>query len=300
MTGLNDAMMRRLLPRGAAGLALTTLGFVALSAPASASTPSDMHYGWWTQAAAGGLGGAIAPDVPADGLLVQNSPSAPVAMAAISFSVPDGGTATIKLDTAGHPVMTQPPQACLLTSPFTPSEGGAWTDRPTYDCKAPLAGQASGTSITFAATSLARGGRVAVAILAVGAGDRIAFAKPVVDIQAPPPQQAVAPEPVPQPGGVVDTGATVPPIPAPAFVPGVINVGPPPAPTSAVAPPPVAAVPNTLPRVITRATPSSLRGKVGTYLGMALLLAAIVYWADGFGVIALRTGGRSSLKASPG
>ena len=251
MTGLNGAMVRRVFPRGAAGLVLTTIGLLLLSQPAAAIAPADLHYGWWTQAAAGGLGGAIAPDVPADGLLIQNSPSGPVALAAISFSVPDGGTATIKLDTAGQPVMTQPPQACLLTSPFTPVEGGAWTDRPTYDCKAPVTGQAAGASVTFAPTSLARGGRVAVAILAVGAGDRIAFAKPVVEIQAPPPQQTAAQEPVPQPGGVADTGAVVPPIPAPAVVPGVINPAPAPAPTSAAAPPPVAAVPNPLPRAIT-------------------------------------------------
>src|SRR6476661_7128169 len=127
-----DMSMRRLDPRPVTVavllLALSVTGQLVTSTSASAEAP--VAYGWWSQSILGAGPSPAPPDVPADGMFVQNFPSGPGAVSALEFRLPSGGAATVTLRVTGTPIITQPPVACPATSRFDAAQNGAWSAHP--------------------------------------------------------------------------------------------------------------------------------------------------------------------------
>jgi hypothetical protein len=291
------------------GIAVTvTVGFLSaltvirpLSAAADSVAPSV--YGWWSQSSVNGTD-PTARDVPPDGMLVQNGPSAPspgalpqpgapppspLAVSALQFSLaPTAGAGTLTLSITGQAVITQPPLVYRATNTFTAAEGGSWSAAPGYDSSHPIIGvvNAASTEVQFTVASLATTGSLAVVVLAGGAADRIAFTKPGPDSLSEtvaPPVAGVTP-----PASVTAPTRLPPPISVPLPIPG--PGVPPPATTNpgVAALPPPARAPVADSGTATVGPPSSGRAVLGP-LAVALLVLAILYWTDGFGALRLRT-----------
>jgi hypothetical protein len=176
--------LRRLLPGTSAALGLVAATLMLLPGPAGANGPTK--YGWWYEAN-GGLPVAppAPPQVPSDGLYIENGFSGPTAISALTFTVPSGaalGPMTLKI--AGTPTMTQAPIACAVSpasAGYQSAEDGSWKDRPSFDCKkAQSAGAVDSgrTTVAFNVDSFLANGTVAVVILAGGSADRVALQKP--------------------------------------------------------------------------------------------------------------------------
>jgi hypothetical protein len=294
------------------------LGVVALAAWLSAPAPRSWAaaptvYGWWNEANAGlPVPPPAPPGVPADGLYVANGVSGPTAIAALTIAVPSGAAmGPLVLHVSGSPLMVQPPVACPLRGPFKPAEGGAWSDRPTYDCnQAQKVGtvDSAKTKVSFDASPFLRDGAVAIAILAGGPTDQVAFSKPGPDTLP------ISTEPGATPGGTpspVDSGS-------PAIVPPGFSqptdTAPLPFPGESATPPalatpgnsPVAAGPTAQPAVVpgsrsavparaVSAAPSGWRARAGEILGAAAIILALIAWSEGYGLL----GGRVPSLASP-
>jgi hypothetical protein len=297
------------------------LGLVAVAVAAAAtllaSAPSGWAdapsaYGWWNEANAGlPVPPPAPPSVPPDGLYVANGISGPTAIAALTVPVPSGAAmGPLVLHVAGSPLMTQPPVACPLRSSFKPAEGGAWTDRPTYDCaQAQKVGSVDSakTTVTFDASPFLRGGAVAVAILAGGPTDQVAFVKPgtdtlatsnvpgavpAADVPAPPPADAASPLGSEAASALpaLDTGAAsaLPPLAGPVAPGSLPSVAPSRGGTAATG--------GTFSQVGTvGSSHSGWRSRVGGVLGGIAVLLALVAWNEGYGLL----GGRVRNLASP-
>lgn len=290
-----------------------TLGLVSVitvcsisGSAAGADTP--LTYGWWSQINQGAIAAPPPPDVPADGMFAENSPGGPLAYSALTFIIPAGSTsATLTLGLTGSPVVTQAPEACLATSSFDQTENGPWSARPSYDCTADVFGatDSNDTTVTFPLISLVRGGELSVVILATGQADRFAMSAPsataltVTSPASSPPTSGPTPsdlsQGIVQPGPVTpaEIGSTsspfgIPPSAAPLpsasiTVPTSSTAGQ--APTLA---PTQAAIPSVAGTVTPKAR-SSWSTEAFSVAGLAMLLIAIVYWADGFGAFPLRS-----------
>jgi hypothetical protein len=215
------------------------------------------------------------------------------------------------LHVAGSPLMTQPPLACPLRSPFKPAEGGTWTDRPTYDCaQAQKVGtvDAAKTSVSFDASPFLRDGAVAVVILAGGPTDQVAFAKPgpdtlatstvpgafpAAEVPSAPPADAASPASGAaafSPPPAVDSGAASLPAVAGPAASGSLPSG---APTAGRAAPSAGGAFSQVGTVASH--PSGWRSRVGGVLGVIAVLLALVAWNEGYGLL----GGRVGSLASP-
>ena len=307
--------MTRLRPRllGLAAAATAAAAAMMATAPTGwADAPSA--YGWWYEANAGlPVPSPAPPSVPPDGLYVANGVSGPAAIAALTVPVPPGAAmGPLVLHVAGSPLMTQPPVACPLRSSFKPAEGGAWADRPTYDCMHAMkigSVDSAKTTVSFDASPFLRDGVVAVAILAGGPTDQVAFAKPGpgtlatsnvagADPGAAIPRPASA-DATSQAGGAagvltpptVDTSLAASPlaVPAPAFgsVPPSVSAG------SKGAT--LATGSATRELGARSASHSGWRSRVGGVLGVAAVLLALLAWNEGYGLL----GGRVRSLASP-
>lgn len=82
------------------------------------------------------------------------------------------------------------------------------------------------------------------------------------------------------PGGSFVPPAYTPPAANPVFVPGVLDPAPQQPSVVALVPPP---------QNVVGAAVSDLRRRLGTMLGVALLLLSILYWSDGLGMVPLRS-----------
>ena len=285
-----------------------------VSAPSGwADAPSA--YGWWYEANAGlPVPPPAPPSAPSDGMYIANDVSGPEAIAALSIPVPSGaGMGPLVLHIAGSPLMSQPPVACPLRSAFKSTEEGAWSDRPTYDCaQAQKVGSvdAAKTTVTFDASPFLRAGAVGVVILAGGPTDQVAFNKPGPDTLPVSAAPGASPGVVPP---AADAGAAAAPGAADAgayAAPGFIAT---PFPASSAGPqvaatpgdsaaaaigiaPRGAGTPSGLGTVGAVATKrSGWRVSVGELLGVAAILAALVAWTEGYGLL----GGRVRSLASP-
>lgn len=260
-----------------------------LVAPLATEAAAPSIYGWWSQASVGGVGSTTQPDVPADGMLVQNAPAGAIAISALQFSLQQGATVgQLTLNITGQPVITAPPIACPATTAFKAAEGGPWSDHPSYDCTASVTGSvnAASTEVQFQVTKLVLGQSLSLVVLAGGSADRIAFTKPGPDALAET-NGALAPPS----DAVTNPSVFVPP--AQAIVPQFPITPPQGNPVPAAAPP-VAALPAPPrpPAVLAAgavAQPQSFRQNVINGLALALILLAILYWSDGFGAWRIRT-----------
>jgi hypothetical protein len=264
-------------------------------APAWAAAPAT--YGWWTQTSIGGAGQSTQPDVPADGMLVQNGPTGPVAVSALSFTVPTGSEpGKLTLSVSGQAVITQPPIACPATTPVKSAEGGPWSDRPGYDCSHPIAGSinAASTEVQFTVGKLVQSQTLAVVIVAGGATDRVAFNKPGADALSETSGTSGAPAAASNPAPQTDfqppaAAAPVQQAPFPQF-PNVPAAAAPAAGNPAV----VAVAPPARPPAVTAAggggtaQAQSVKHDLANVVLLPVLLLALLYWTDGFGAFGLR------------
>jgi hypothetical protein len=294
--------------------AVAAVGGFVVSAPSGwADAPSA--YGWWYAANAGlPVAPPAPPSVPADGMYVANDVSGPAAIAALSVPVPSGaGMGPLVLHIAGTPLMSQPPVACPLRSAIKPAEAGAWSDRPMYDCaQAQKVGSvdAAKTTVTFDASPFLRDGAVGVVILAGGPTDQVAFNKPGSDTLsvstvpgAVPAGPAVGPSDAASFAGPAAGNDVAPSAPALGATPySGLDLGPPasaasPAGPSAAAAPGAVGAPNGgfAPTTTAWSKPSGWRARTGGLLGVAAVLAALVAWTEGYGIL----GGRVRSLASP-
>ena len=128
--------MRRVL--GVASLVLGTtvlvLGFAIT--PAHGEAPDQS--GWWFELKTKAVPVAppAPPNVPADGLYVQQGPEGTEAFSALRYVLPEGASATLTLTAAQGSTTTlgAPLQACATTTTWTPPlpAPGYWEDRPSY------------------------------------------------------------------------------------------------------------------------------------------------------------------------
>src|SRR3954453_21327696 len=169
----------------AVGLVASATAFGVLASSRAAHADAPFLQGWWTASNPGHL--PVKPSdplVPATGLLVQGGPSAPSAYAALSYEL-DSGVAAGKLTLAVAPNSASTPgaslQLCPLTSStFSPEQGGAMADAPTYDCKTKVSGGPNddGTAYEFTVSSLASSDALAIAILPVDPTTRVVLSQP--------------------------------------------------------------------------------------------------------------------------
>jgi hypothetical protein len=298
-----------------------TLLVLVLAPSARANAP--VKDGWWTETNTGLGVSAVPAQVPAGGLYVENGFNGPVAISALSFDVPAGATVgQMTLAVTGNPVLTSPPVACELTTTgeaFKPAEGGKWSDRPAYDCsqgKVTATVASNKSSVTFAVGALLHNGVIAVAVLAGGPADQIAFAKPgssTLAVSQAGSATAGAPAPPPVP--------SVPPTAPPAFIPGTAVSTPPsnpitspattssasgpslasPAPsnasTSSAAPAPAGNAAAGVRSSLARST-SSNAGKAGAILGAIGLVGLLVAYTEGYGLLGGRIRPLARLQSS--
>jgi hypothetical protein len=161
------------------GLSIAVGLLVALAAAPRADAAASVEAGWWTAAPI-----ALAPDAPADGLVVQGSPdpAQPLSYAAIAYELAPGeGPLSLTLTVAAGSAST--PNAslalCPLTGSFIPSNGGPMADAPTYDCATRVtASPTEGPTYQFDVTGLHALGALSLAVVPAGATDRVVLAKP--------------------------------------------------------------------------------------------------------------------------
>ena len=328
-------MASRRLALSAAAAVLAGASLWLWTAPAKAAAPSKD--GWWTVTNSGLGFTPPAPQVPSGGLYIENGFTGPTAISALTFEVqPGSAVGTITLKISGNPVITSPPVACPITAAgqnYQPAQGGAWSDRPAYDCtKSQVTGTVSSdqTTVTFDGAPLLANGTVAAVILAGGQPDRVAFDAPGPETLAVTPSGSgssvnEAPSALPsgEPAGTPVGIGGAPSTAGSATGPGTSGNGLLPLQSSpgvspalaqpqvpgnsaATAPSPRggagsgsrgagSAVHNT---TTISATASPLRKDVAEVIGIAALLAALVAYSEGFGLLGGRIGGRVGVRRS--
>jgi hypothetical protein len=304
--------LRRVLPGASAALGVVAVTLILLPGPAAANGPAK--YGWWYEANSGlPVAPPPPPQVPSDGLYIENGFSGPTAISALTFTVPSGaalGPMTLKI--AGTPTITQAPIACALSpvsAGYQPAEDGSWKDRPSFDCKkAQSAGAVDSgrTTVTFNVDPFLANGTVAVVILAGGSADRVALQKPdagAVQVTTGDSGAGVPSNPAVSDNSGQTSGLTAQPSPAAGGVPlplidtGAGGDGPGPSPATATAGPaggPPAATPSgpgslsgspssPLSRPVSATTRQSWRTQLAMASGSIAVLLALVAWTLGYG-----------------
>jgi hypothetical protein len=285
----------------AACIALALLALVAAPAsPASAEAPTAV--GWWSQTSAL----PPPPDVSSDGLYVQGGPGGPVAISALRFALPSGETpTTLVLVPNGVASPTATVQVCPLQPDgvqFTPAQNGAWTDAPAYDCEGDNAvvgkADAAGT-LTFDVAALARGGTLAVAVVATGPSDRVPIAKPDASALSTSPSATASSaetdtgstsSPADSSAGATDAGTSVSTgsgsVALPPVSPPNLN-----APDASTSTPSASAVTDTgsngpdHPLAVVGASSNDLATRLGGLAAVAILIAALIAYSLGYGLL---------------
>jgi len=300
-------------------LALGAVGVAVLSSAwTGASADPPAKYGWWAATNAGApVSPPPPPDVPDKGMYVENGFAGPTAISALSFSVPTGATVgNLSLVATGNPVMTSAPTACVTTaegSSFQSAQNGAWSDAPAYDCGAGKADGsigADGKTVTFAVAPLVRNGTLDVVILATGQADRIPFEPPgdsALAVSAPATGGSVGAAGSgglfgPAAGAGTSSGSTtggqVPAAPPPPQSDVTTNAAPDAGVAPSLASPQPSGPANTMPtgtRSAAASTGAGGRHTVATVLGLIAVVAALVFWSEGFGLL----GGRTATLSAP-
>jgi hypothetical protein len=186
----------------------------------------------------------------------------------------------------------------LLEPDFASTQGGPLADAPAYDCAKPVpATVASDGSFLFDGSTLVRDGVLAVAILATGPTDRVPLIRPGDDsltvTPAPPPGPAPPAVPDYTPGAAstgaqtsADAGVATPAFSSPSFLSDAAPALPPGgSPPAAAARP--AQQPAVAPRFATTAAsrPDDFAAKLGRVLALAIVVAALLAYARGHGVL---------------
>lgn len=269
-------------------------------AAASGFALEPARSGGGNAANAGPVAAPSPPDVPSDGLYVAGGPSGPQALAAIVYELPPGSIATtVTLETAGLSPRVDGLRACALkpeSLQFKPATNGAWADHPEYDCdKVAVEVTLAETKLEFPATALSTDGLVAFALVP-DVGDRVSFNRPGTgSLQfKPDPGSSSGIEPTPATEGFVAPAGTGEP-----FASNAAEAGPLPVASGSdlVALPAPEVDPNppaeeaSAPRFEgPDLTGTSWRTRIGGALGLGLILAVLVFYSQGRGLLGARMG----------
>ena len=251
-------MSRRIATGLVGSLALALGGVLIAGTGAAAQAPAAT--GWWSFASRAGQQAPPPPDMGAGDLLVQGGdlggaapdlglPTAPTAVAALRFSVPDGATVgPLTLPVGDGPQAADVRAYPVRKDDWKPSDGGPLTDAPQPDERRYSAGVLDGAQLVFRDIGrlVSPDGRLSV-VLMPGAADRVVVKKPTAgalsvtgaggDGFAAPASSSGGAVAAPVTGGDVGTGA------APAPQLGSATVAAPPD-AGAVVPPAVATGPD--------------------------------------------------------
>lgn len=185
----------RFLSAGACAVAAV----VGHAGPGYAATAVEV--GWWRSSPL-----VVAPDAPADALVVQGGVAGAMAYGAVRYTLsPDEvpQSLTVRLAPGALSTPTTTLVLCPLTEPITPVAGGQMADAPAFDCtsavEAPRSGD--GTSYRFDVAPLVRDGELAVAILPTAPTDRVVLAPPGIDALATDDPAGAPPDATPSPAG---------------------------------------------------------------------------------------------------
>lgn len=266
-------------------LALLLAAWCSVAATGGAQADAPVRQGWWS------FTGSMltAPDVPADGLVVQGAADNPDAVAALVYPVPEdvlAATLTLQVAPQSGTVPGSIIKACPLTNlTFVPAQGGALADAPAWSCEDSVAGTSDtdSASYVFSVGPLIRSGHLGVALVGSSVGDRVVFAHPggsslttVASEPAPvvPAPSSVAPSQGPAPGVSPPLRSLDPPLlPAPALTPPTVTG---PAPQLGPLPPAAEDSPATGAEPVTAGAALSSPSASGDgALVMALLLTAL-------------------------
>ena len=246
--------MSRRVAAGLLGSVALALGGVLVAGSGAAAQAPDAT-GWWSFASRAGQQAPPPPDMQEGDLLVQGGdlggaapdlglPTAPTAVAALRFTVPDGATVGPLSLAVGDGAQAADVRAYpVKNDDWKPSQGGPLADAPEASPQRYSSGVLDGAQLVFRdiARLLSDEGRLSV-VLIPGAMDRVVIKKPTTGALAVTAEDAesggfVAPPPSSSDGGAaapvtdggeIGTGAAPPPalgsasIPAPPADGGVV------------------------------------------------------------------------------
>jgi len=304
------------------GAGLSLVG--ALSSTAYADGPQRVGW-WNAASSSGGPTGAAtapSPTTPAGGIRVASGPTAAaaptvllpsqvpqnaqiLAYGAVLYGLPEGATATLRLKIAGSPQGTPQVVACpTANTTWTAGDDQPSSAEPAYDCTTQhFSGtvSADGTAITFKVRAQYETAPDLLSLAIVpdtgntalptgGSPFAVDFAPPdASSLTAVAGSEATSPEPLPAANfALPSNGPTVAGIGQPLGLPSVGLPTPPTPPPSAVSTPaPQPKSPAVAPARSAPATSvaDSVKAKLASALGKATLLAAIVVWALGYGLL---------------
>jgi hypothetical protein len=257
---------------------------------------APVRVGWWNSVSAGG-NAAPSPTTPAGGMHIASGPSAPLAYGALLYPVPQAASGQLELSITGAQGTV-----ALVACPTKSANWAAGDDQasdtgPVYDCGTfhfPGSVSSDGTSVTFSVNALIEPtpGMLSLAIVP----DPSASAPFSVDIDKPGPQSLSVTSPPPPTTTVPPTTtgpaygqapAAAPAAGAPLGLPRTTQTAPQ---TTTVAPPgsapqvasnqPANAAP-----VPTASTRNSARATEGSIFGALALVAALLFWGLGRGLL---------------
>lgn len=271
-----------------------------LALPTLASADAPVVTGWWSQArpTAPAVGAVPAdPTYTDDGTLaVRNTPAGPAAIAALHYSEDGASAGKLSLQIASDTVVEAPQLvACPTTSSWSAGGNQAWDQAPTYDCGKKIAGQVSGSTVTWTLDERVQDGPGSFDVVILPDPSyttpfSLTFAKPGADsFAATSTDSGVTVPSTPVGAGAVPTaGGSAAAAPGPAALPAlssgtsfgsVAGAGVPPsvaAPDTVVAPP--AGAPVVAPRTRTVAADGNSDGRrLG--IGLIALVAVMILWA---------------------
>ena len=296
-----------------AGIALITFGLL----PQGVSADTPQRVGWWNAASANGTA-APSPTTPAGGMRVAAgplvsglpvaAPQAPVILAygAVLYGLGEGHTATLRLKIAGTAQGTPQLAACpTANDTWVAGDDQAASSEPAYDCSAQhFAGSVSsdGTTVSFTIASPfeAVPGEISLAIVPDPASTALPTGSSPFAVDIAPPdatsftsdETAAPPSAEPAPSLPSDFAPASGGLPAsagaPLGLPAVaVNTPPPAIPATPAPSPPAqrAALPSGGLRAAAVTPPSPLRVHTATALGVLALLAAVLTWSRGYGLL---------------
>jgi hypothetical protein len=175
--------MKRLL----AATATTAIALAAVLGLAvhGASADAPTTQGWWTQTSPStplGAAPPVASDVPSNGLLIEGGAAAPVAYAALVYSLGPGaqvGKLTLQIAPSSATTPNSSLELCPLEKPTLHAEqGGPMSDAPAYTCETHVTAAPSDGGYQFDVTQLVSDGALAVAILPTDPTTRVVLSQP--------------------------------------------------------------------------------------------------------------------------
>lgn len=292
--------------------AVASMGAVGLLATA-AYAESPVRVGWWNMVAAGGVA-APAPATPSGGIHVAAAPGQVLAYGAVLYSVPaHASLGTLTLSIAGSQGTVQ-----LLACPTKVTSWSSGDDQsgdgaPSYDCSAKHASgvvAADGKSVAFPLTALAAGS-LSLAIVPDTSGGGSAVNQPFsVDFDKPGASSlnvvVGTSAPAAPPATKPTTPAAAPAAPNRPMITAGRPLALPKLPPSATTQQGVGPATNTAPQLAPNGAPaptasrpvsvSSRSSTAGSIVGALALIAALMFWGLGRGLL----GGRIMPLSTPG